>query len=133
MCAGGYTLRPMSNSLPESSKLRQLRRRVGCSSRELAHLAGVTQSTVLNAERGRITNQATRKHIESALGVILQRDTYMRVGEARAGVTRAESELEAAHARLEDAQLAHERELEQLQADMASLWDDVPEPESLAA
>lgn len=139
--AGGYTLRPMPHSTHNTSKLRRMRLRVGCSAAELARIAGVAPGTVLNAERGKVNDPQTRRHIEGALGVVLQRDTYARIGEARAAVTRAEVELEATRARLDATQVQHEHDVEQLAVDLATLWDDegddeaadAAEAESLAA
>jgi transcriptional regulator with XRE-family HTH domain len=101
----------MQDSTHQTSKLRQLRNRVGCSAAELARIAGLAPNTVLNAERGKVTDPQTRRHIEGALGVVLQRDTYARIGEARAAVTRAEVELEATRARLDATQTQHEADV----------------------
>lgn len=115
------------------SNLRELRERTGVSAAELARQAGVAPNTVLNAERGKTIDRSTRRRIASALTTLLQRETYSRISDARADVTRAEVELEGARQRLEQANAQHAADAEQLRADIAELWDEATDEAEDAA
>jgi transcriptional regulator with XRE-family HTH domain len=112
----------MNDSVPTTSTLRRLRNRVGVSAHELARLSGVAPNTVLNAERGRVHDEPIRRRIAGALETVMQREVYARVGEARAAVTRAEVDLDAARARLDDVERQQQHEVAQLRTDIEGLW-----------
>ena len=123
-------MRPMHTTEPTESALRQLRRRLGISASELAKLADVAQTTVLNAEHGRTQDRTILRKIVGALEQALQAQTYTRVREARAEITRVEVDLEAARAHLADVEREQERAVEQLRADIDGLWDDEPDEQA---
>src|SRR4051794_1070484 len=115
------------------SRLKQMRHRAHCSAADLAQLAGVAPNTVLNAERGRPTDPQTQRLTPEALTALLQREVYNRIGHARAAVTRAQVELEGSQHRLDqaesqlvDTETQLRNELEDVVAEVESLWVDVP-------
>jgi DNA-binding XRE family transcriptional regulator len=116
------------------SKLRELRERAGCSVNELAREAGVVPNTIRNAERGKPLERATQRAIGEALSMMLQRRAFGRIGDARAGLIRAELELEAAQARaasmheaLDEAEALHASDLGTLRAEIETLWRETQE------
>jgi transcriptional regulator with XRE-family HTH domain len=61
----------MPSVIPQSGKLRSLRRALGLTQIELALVAGVSERTIRNAERGRPIDHAFLSFIAGALGVTL--------------------------------------------------------------
>jgi DNA-binding XRE family transcriptional regulator len=61
----------LNTAQPDHRSLRELRRRAALSSRKLADLAGVAQTTVLNAERGSLPRWETQDAIAAALSDVL--------------------------------------------------------------
>jgi transcriptional regulator with XRE-family HTH domain len=112
-----------------TSKLREVRERVGISARELARTADIGLSTLLGAEHGRQLTPANRERVERALADALRERHDDTIASERAAVARAESELEAAQTRLErartrlgDVQQQHERNVAALDV---GLWDEL--------
>lgn len=120
-------MRPMSDSVQAVSTLRRWRDRIGISTRELARIAGVSATTVRNAERGESVDETTRTRITDALERALQRSVYAAKDDARAIVVRAEVELDAARAHLADVESAQDAAVDELKRDAAEgeLWGEL--------